>query len=392
VVKKALIFVLLMYVLYADILTYIIGNNLFKFFLSILAGILFVYYVFKNINKVDFFLIIPLVLIPIYIIVWPKIGYINLIYTILFGWAMSKDYVFTIKILKTTFYLQFLLILYEVFFSKYIYISISTGIVNESTSQLIIDSLAFDETGFRPKGLFSGTLVATSFIIYLTMLYRNNIKMLLGLFIMALIVNGRLALLISLLTLLLQMLLKYDIRIFKKKLSFFLKMNFIIICSLFFILILLFSSSEVVKNNYFNIFNLNSTANIGRLISYFQSIDKFLNFSFLEMIFGSPNSVVTDQYGRETASESGFLSMALDLGIIGLALYLITLLSLWKTDNSKFISINLKSLGYKYIIIITFISFLQYEHINGNLRGALFWFMIISSFDSIKTRENLKSY
>ncbi len=381
-----------MYVLYADILTYIIGNNLFKFFLSILAGILFVYYVFKNINKVDFFLIIPLVLIPIYIIVWPKIGYINLIYTILFGWAMSKDYVFTIKILKTTFYLQFLLILYEVFFSKYIYISISTGIVNESTSQLIIDSLAFDETGFRPKGLFSGTLVATSFIIYLTMLYRNNIKMLLGLFIMALIVNGRLALLISLLTLLLQMLLKYDIRIFKKKLSFFLKMNFIIICSLFFILILLFSSSEVVKNNYFNIFNLNSTANIGRLISYFQSIDKFLNFSFLEMIFGSPNSVVTDQYGRETASESGFLSMALDLGIIGLALYLITLLSLWKTDNSKFISINLKSLGYKYIIIITFISFLQYEHINGNLRGALFWFMIISSFDSIKTRENLKSY
>ena len=38
-----------------------------------------------------------------------------------------------------------------------------------------------------------------------------------------------------------------------------------------------------------------------------------------------------------------------------------------------------------------FISFLQYEHINGNQRGMLFWFIILSQLTSKTIGPHLKS-
>ena len=70
--------------------------------------------------------------------------------------------------------------------------------------------------GFRPKGIFTGTLVATSFIIYLTMIMRNNLSMLSGLFILAFLTNGRLALLISGTTLFFKIFKKYDLILLKQ--------------------------------------------------------------------------------------------------------------------------------------------------------------------------------
>jgi hypothetical protein len=142
-----------------------------------------------------------------------------------------------------------------------------------------------------------------------------------------------------------------------------------------------------VRLNYFNIFNIETDANFGRLISYLQSIDLFMNYSLSEKLFGDPSNSVLDQYGRETASESGFLSMLLDIGILGFSIYLICFITIWRKDKMKTLNNNKKLIGFKYVLLITFISFLQYEHINGNLRGSLFWFMMISFFYTLRDKN-----
>jgi len=387
-VKKSLIFILLTYINFSDILTYFTGNTFVKISLAAIACILFLLYVLKNLKEIDFFFFTPIVIILIYLVVWDEMGYFNLFYTILFGWAMSKDVKFTMMVLKVTFLIQFFLVVYETVFDNYVYESVTSGIINENTFTIMSDDKDFDLTGFRPKGLFTGTLVATSFIIYLTMLYRNKLKMLICLFVMALLVNGRLALLVSSVTLFLNLLVSYDIKFDNKRLPLLLKFQLLFSFFLIFIFLVLFNLPEIVRSNYFNIFNIETDANLGRLISYFQSIDLFLNYSIIGKLFGVPNNTVLDQYGRVTASESGFLSMILDIGIIGLCIYLFSLFIIWQKDKMLFLNNNLKLIGFKYVILVTFISFIQYEHINGNLRGSLFWFMIISYYYSLKGENN----
>jgi hypothetical protein len=387
-VKKSLIFILLTYINFSDILTYFTGNTFVKISLAAFACILFLLYVLKNLKEIDFFFFTPIVIILIYLVVWDEMGYFNLFYTILFGWAMSKDVKFTMMVLKVTFFIQFFLVVYETVFDNYVYESVTSGIINENTFTIMSDDKDFDLTGFRPKGLFTGTLVATSFIIYLTMLYRNKLKMLICLFVMALLVNGRLALLVSSVTLFLNLLVSYDIKFDNKRLPLLLKFQLLFSFFFIFIFLVLFNLPEIVRSNYFNIFNIETDANLGRLISYFQSIDLFLNYSIIDKLFGDPNNTVLDQYGRVTASESGFLSMILDIGIIGLCIYLFSLFIIWQKDKMLFLNNNLKLIGFKYVILVTFISFIQYEHINGNLRGSLFWFMIISYHYSLKGENN----
>ena len=190
-------------------------------------------------------------------------------------------------VLKVTFLIQFFLVVYETVFDNYVYESVTSGIINENTFTIMSDDKDFDLTGFRPKGLFTGTLVATSFIIYLTMLYRNKLKMLICLFVMALLVNGRLALLVSSVTLFLNLLVSYDIKFDNKRLPLLLKFQLLFSFFLIFIFLVLFNLPEIVRSNYFNIFNIETDANLGRLISYFQSIDLFLNYSIIGKLFGA---------------------------------------------------------------------------------------------------------
>ena len=101
------------------------------------------------------------------------------------------------KVIYYTFVIQFILIIYEVISGNLIYLSGSTGVVNSIVFDYGESIKFFSTNGFRPKGLFTGTLVATSFIIYLAMFYRNNLKLLFWIFVMAVLVNGRLAMLVS---------------------------------------------------------------------------------------------------------------------------------------------------------------------------------------------------
>ena len=377
--KKLLISLLFIYIFYSNIIIVLTKISVFKSILSVAILLLIIIYFIINYKKLIYkkFIIVPIILIVLFVLIWQDVGFINLFYTIIFGYILAQDFHFSKKMLQITFFIQLILITYEVITSSVIYTSLISGVLNNHSYDYSESFGLFDVTGFRPKGLFTGTLIGTSFIIYLAMFYRNNIKMLLLLFTSSVIMNGRLAILIIGLTLLLRIFKKYDI-IIVDKISLVSKQLFYLIPVILVLLLFSFITSETILNNYLNTFDLNSMANAGRIYAYGQSLLLFISYTPIQMLFGSPGNEIFDIYNRIVASESGFISMLLDIGIVGFSYYIYYFILTFKIDKSSIFNFKSKYIGLKYVLIVTFLSFFQYEHINGNLRGTLFWFMIIS--------------
>ena len=390
-IKKILICLLLIYVFFTDIIISKLQIPVLKTVLALLVILFFLLYYINNFKKIKntHFVYISIFFIFFSLIIWKSLGYLNLYYTIIFGWILAQDYKFTMKYLILIFFIQFFLVAYESVTSMIIYDSVTSGVLIQNEYDNSESYKLFDLSGFRPKGLFPGTLVATSFIIYLVMLFRNNIKLLLGLFILAIMTNGRLALIIASFTFFYKLFKKYDLVGLHRKLSSFNKFILLLIPFSIIIFGVLFSLPEIVINNLLNTFDFNTSANVGRIYAYGQSILKFIDYNLIQKLFGFPENLVFDVYGREIASESGFLSMILDIGIIGLLYYLYNFYKIWGTDNNSLINLKSKFIGVKYVILITFLCFIQYEHINGNLRGTLFWFFIISQYSMIRKNDTV---
>jgi hypothetical protein len=388
-IKKILISLLFVYIFFADIIISVLEINSLKSILSALIFFLTFIYFSINYKKLIFkqFIIVPIFLIVVFVLIWKDLGYINLFYTTIFGYILAQDYSFSKRMLLFTFIIQLILTVYERITLSVIYTTVVSGVINENSYDYGKSFELFDVTGFRPKGLFPGTLIGSSFIIYLAMFYRNNIRILLLLFASAIIINGRLATVVVGFTLLLRIFKKYDIIIIDK-IGLIKKQLFYIIPVI--LLFLLFSviTPEVILNNFLNTFDFNSMANAGRIYAYGQSLLLFISYTPIEKLFGSPGNEVFDIYDRLIASESGVISMFLDIGIVGFLYYLYYFILVFKIDKSSFFNFKSKYIGLKYVVIVTFLSFFQYEHINGNLRGTLFWFMIISIFYKFKISKS----
>jgi hypothetical protein len=387
--KKILISLLFVYIFFADIIISVIEISSLKSILSALIFLLSLIYFSINYKKLIFkqFLIVPFFLIVVFVLIWQDLGYINLFYTVIFGYIFAQDFYFSKRMLLFTFIIQLILTMYERITSSVIYTNVVSGVINKNSYDYSKSFELFGVTGFRPKGLFPGTLVGTSFIIYLAMFYRNNIRILLLLFASAIIINGRLATIVVGFTLLLRIFKKYDI-IITQKLSLVRKQFFYLFpVALLFVLFYLFTP-EVILDNFLNTFNFNSSANKGRIYAYGQSLLLFISYTPIEKLFGSPGNEVFDIYDRLIASESGVISMFLDIGIVGFLYYLYYFILVFKIDKSSFFNFKSKYIGVKYVVIVTFLSFFQYEHINGNLRGTLFWFMIISIIYKFKISKS----
>ncbi|MDG1974386.1 MAG: hypothetical protein P8I26_05050, partial [Flavobacteriaceae bacterium] len=192
-IKKILISLLFVYIIFADIIISVLEINSLKSILSALIFFLTFIYFSINYKKLIFkqFIIVPIFLIVVFILIWKDLGYINLFYTTIFGYILAQDYSFSKRMLLFTSIIQLILTLYEKITLSVIYTKVVSGVVNKNSYDYGKSFELFDATGFRPKGLFPGTLIGTSFIIYLAMFYRNNIRILLLLFASAIIINGR---------------------------------------------------------------------------------------------------------------------------------------------------------------------------------------------------------
>lgn len=389
--KKTLIVFLFIYIFFADIITSIIKLSSLKLLLSIFILILTLIYFTINFKKLPHkrFIFFPVLMILLFVLVWQNIGSINLFYSIIFGYILALDYNFTKKLLLFTFYFQSILILFERISSKYIYNNLVSGVINQQEYDVVKNMNLFDVTGFRPKGLFPGTLIGTSFIIYMVMIFRNNVRVLALLFASSLIINGRLAILISGFTLIFKVFKKYDILILNK-LNLKQKQVFYLFPITIFFFVIYIITPDLVWDNYINAFDFNSASNAGRIYSYGQSIFTYISYSPVQKLFGLPGNEIFDIYDRPVASESGLLSMLLDIGFIGFAYYLYHFIVAFRKEDSPVINFNSKYIGLKFVILTTFLSFIQYEHINGNVRGTLFWLIIITIITS-KSKFYLES-
>lgn len=384
---KILITLLFIYSFYANLIIAVFNLSWFKPLISILFLMLFAidFSLRHRCYKQKKILLAPLLLIVVYILIWPEMGYINLFYTVVFGWILIQHFEFSIKIIKVTFYIQLFLVMYEVLTGSIIYDFVESGIFVTNTFEYI--SLEKLTIGFRPKGMFSGTLIATSFVIYLSMIFRNNIKMLFLIFFMATLVNGRLALLISGFILLFKLFKKYDYIISYKKASLTKKTFFFLFPFFLFLMTLFAVLPKTNLQNLKNTFNFNTTANASRLYAYDQSISTYLNYDNIQKLIGSPSNEIFDVYDRVVASESGLLSMFLDIGFIGVLFYIYYFRRAWKSEKNLLFGLQSKIISFKFVILLSLLSFFQYEHLNGNVRGTLFWFLILTQIviDSKKT-------
>ena len=105
---------------------------------------------------------------------------------------------------------------------------------------------------------------------------------------------------------------KYDIIIIDK-IGLISKQLFYIIPIILLFLLFYVITPEVILNNFLNTFDFNSMANAGRIYAYGQSLLLFISYTPIEKLFGSPGNEVFDIYDRLIASESGVISMFLDI-------------------------------------------------------------------------------
>lgn len=301
-------------------------------------------------------------------------GSINLFLTIFFGWILAKNSHLTKLWLWRIFWVQFFLITYETVTQDVIYTQLVSGIISNNIYSF--DTEIFSEAGFRAKGLFPGTLIASSFIIYLNAIFRNDFTKLIWIFLMAVMVNGRLALLISVFILLLNIY-RTDFKLFGRLISLNVKHLTASLIGIIFIISLVLFMPDTSLNNLLNTFDLTSTANRGRIISYTSAIIGYNNYDMINKLFGAAEYTIYGLYNKPTSPESEILGMLLEIGLIGLLIYFF---ALYKLYDKKYIFFNNNLIGFNVVIFTMLTSMVIYRHIMGNQRGALFWFLIFSEF------------
>jgi len=378
----------------------IVGITQIGFLKVALASLSVLFFVFSILtNKltsldVNIYLFVTL-LFSFYLIWWgSNLGNYNLFVTILYGYVLAKHNKQTILILKIIFFIQLLAVTYEVFTHSFIYKEVSSGILKNNNFNFESAVELFEETGFRAKGLFQGTLVASSFIIYIALIFRNNKKILFFNVIMALLVNGRLAILIALLTFIIKHIKSLNISMTYKKISNNIILLFLIPFIIFVAFIVLYTViPDNMRDNLLSTFDLKTNSNAGRLYRMLEGLSAYLNqYSISEKLLGKVNYELYDIWNRPVPPEAEFIGMLLDIGLIGLSIYLYFLFKIYSKKRDGLFNVNIKELGYNYTVVINLIAIFIYRHCLGNVRGAMFWFLVFSAiieFNIFKNKTNL---
>ena len=316
------------------------------------------------------FLVVPVLLIGIYIL-FKNSAAISFFYTSVFGVLFIQNQNIAKKIFLFVFAAQFVLLFYEVLTQSLIYTTVTSGLFRVIEFEQNIE--IYEESGFRAKGLFAGTLVAASFTIYFSFIFRNNIKLAFAAFIMALLVNGRMAILMTGII--------FCINLYNYGLAHHVTARTIKVCFFFVLLLILAyiatkAQSSIRAEHLLNVFNFQSDDNSGRLYRYLTAVQEyFLNYSPLKKITGGEYELY-DVYGRTVAAESELIGTLLEAGIIGFIWNATAFFLAWKSSDKALFSP--KKVTDRLILLLTLLCIIEYRHLSGNLRGLMFWFILLT--------------
>lgn len=335
----------------------------------------------KNISH-KIFLCIALLLTVLYIAVLHNQSS-NYLYTPIFGILMIQRPNISKKCIDKVFVIQLVLLAIEFVTRNHLYTQVITGLFTIREIDFDYETI-MDETGFKAKGMFIGVLVATCFAINYSLINRNNYRKSFWGLVMAVLTNGRLAMLIcgSI----------YIYNIYMKKTHY--KANFnvtylVLLSALLVIMIIVFAaiSSSLAAQNLLNVFNMDDPSNAGRVERYGLGLNALLNYSPIEFLFGSTYELF-DQWNRPVPTESDVLGMLLEIGILGFSVILYGVIIGWRSGHNRVFMSNL--ISHKYAILMSVIAMIQYRHLSGNMRGLMFWFLILLIINENKNYETCK--
>ncbi len=267
--------------------------------------------------------------------------------------------------------LNLFLSFYEYFVRQYIF---DSYLINELTG----DSLILDEifSGglnkvFRSKGMFYGPLSLGSFAIAICMLFPKNIYVVMSAILISFFANHRLALIATLIFLIFLFFKRARIRnVFPAILIF-----------ISFIFFLNFLSTDLMVISFsriLNVFDLSSNENIARIMFWNSAIDVLNSYDINSIIFGD-NGRYKFIFGNNP--ESGWLSIILDNGLIGLIFYSLILFNiLIKSFNQRQIYFVLNS-----ILIISIMAIFTF-HLSG-VGSFMFWFIVLEMNSKINPNK-----
>ena len=294
----------------------------------------------------------------------------NYLYTPLFGFLLVQKPAVSLKAIDKIFIIQFVALFYEFVTRHHLYDKVTVGL-------FILKELDFDyesimvETGFKCKGLFIGVLVATCFVINYSLINRNNIKKSFWAMVMSILINGRLAMIICGLVFLYNYYLKTNGYKTKFNYSYIIGIGIAIVLGGF---VVATTSDSLAVQNLFRVFDTSEASNAGRIARYGLALNALSNYGFVDYLFGSKYELL-DQWNRVVPPESDVLGMLLDIGIVGFGVVLVGLFFGWKSGKQPLFLPNM--ISYKFALLMSVISIIQYRHLSGNLRGLMFWFLLM---------------
>lgn len=326
-----------------------------------------------KIFRPSFTMIAFILLTPIYLLVWDDYREINLALSPMIGYMAYRRSDLFIRFLKIILIIQFLCLTYEYLTGTYLYVKMETGgILNEKKENDFSEQVkkAYVNIGFRAKGIFNGTLLSAALIIDSCLILRGELSWLVLLIFMSVATNGRLALAISFMAIVIHFIKRkwITLRLSLKPLLAVMAITLVALA-----IISLLSASALT--NLANILNLRSTANLGRIVAMLIGIREFIRYDALSMLLGRSGYIYTV---HAQGAESEIISHLLNIGIIGTACYLfLPTMILYHSARLKKYDLFLSMTLMLGALAIS-------RHTAGPMRGLLYWYFVFISWDELK--------
>ena len=270
-------------------------------------------------------------------------------------------------LLKYTLIISVMIAFGEIIAGKYLYVvSVSVnGQLFTLDEKLFSGSMSI----FRAKGLFEGPLTFAQFCVFTSLIFFNDRKLLLIAFIGALTTSSRMAIFVTFAIFLFQLYFhayngtnsKY------KAYKLFFIFVFIAINIISFSVFLYLSDSDFSQRLAQTFDFSGSASNSLRMYFWKSSLNVYAQYDFFHLIFGN-NGYFREQFDNN--AESGWLTLLVDNGLLGLLYYLLPCLFLFyvgfqeKQQDIMFFS-------FVYLLVNSTMTF--YLSASGNI---LYWYLI----------------
>lgn len=284
-------------------------------------------------------------------------SYLGVIIAFIAYSSLRKELIHLLKILAIG---SVILAGYEYFLGLYLFESE----INTLSGELITVDEKYSAGSFgvfRSKAIFYGPLSLGIFLIGVSLLHLQDLKIhILGL-IGAFFANSRLAILIIIV-----IIVKY--LIFKKKLRFVYLLAFVFLIGAASYLSIYSDLFGTSIDRILSVKNLNETANSARIYFWNMAISFFTDFSYINIVVGN-NGAYNIAHGNST--ESGWLSLLVDNGVAGVLFYMTALIYTFKKTSKE---------GRFAVIIIVIVMFVVTYHLSA-ISNFMLWFTIFYFID-----------